>query len=630
MVVPHCIDGPCRVPPHPDLLASLGSKSFNVQGSPNGAAPLATAGRGPISYGAPTGTAPGLNDDTIFPESRFEGAPSAIHLTQTALNRAPLRGAIRAAIVLVEFSDKRMATGAKERFQELFFSTNKIATGSVTEYFTDVSNGKISLTGEVVGPFLMPQMSKQYANNAHGLGSAFPNLRTLAADALTAANGQVNFKPYDNDGNGYVDAFIVVHAGRGGEQTGNKDDIWSAKWVLPQETRVDDVNVFAFLTIPEDAKIGVSAHEIGHLVFGWPDLYDTDKSSSGVGKWCLMSNGSWGGGGATPCHPSAWCKANQGWIDVVTETENRLITCTDVKSGKKAHRLWKNGDTSSQEYFLVENRQLAGFDTSLPGAGLLVWHIDDSKDNNTNEHHPKVGLVQADGLSQLQNKTSSGDAGDPFPGTANRRVFNSTSNPHSKSRAGDDTFVSITSIPASSSTMTVEITVKPIVPPGFNAQTWYRLRNMLSGYALDVVNDGIGSRDGFIRMAREGNFSGQFWQIKPRADGSYALCTEFLGAGMQLDVYGNDKTKPHLAPKDAGNYSGQFWRIKPWGDGSFHLSNEYSGPGLYLDTMEGGTRVAMNSSNAGRPTQRWTITPIRAITEPGFLVQGQGAPRPSL
>ena len=26
-----------------------------------------------------------------------------------------------------------------------------------------------------------------------------------------------------------------------------------------------DVKVFGFLTIPEDAKIGVSAHEIGHL-----------------------------------------------------------------------------------------------------------------------------------------------------------------------------------------------------------------------------------------------------------------------------------------------------------------------------------------------------------------------------
>lgn len=86
------------------------------------------------------------------------------------------------------------------------------------------------------------------------------------------------------------------------------------------------MKVFGFLTIPDDAKIGVSAHEIGHLreslpatlrvtyrsnqitVFGWPDLYDTDGSSKGIGGWCLMSYGSWGGGGDRPVHPSA-CKS---------------------------------------------------------------------------------------------------------------------------------------------------------------------------------------------------------------------------------------------------------------------------------------------------------------------------------
>lgn len=266
-----------------------------------------------------------------------------------------------------------MASGAKERFQELFFSTGKIPTGSVTEYFSDVSNGKISLTGEVIGPFTMPQTSVQYAGAKNGLHTEAPNLRTLAADALAATTGHINWKPYDNDGNGQVDAYIVVHAGRGAEETRNSGDIWSAKWNLPTQTHVDGVNIWAFLTIPEDAKIGVSAHEIGHLVFGWPDLYDDDYSSEGVGNWCLMSGGSWGGvvPGTKPCHPSAWCKANQGWVNVVVETENHQVTCSDVKLSKQVNRLWTNGDVSSREYFLIENRQLYGFDTSLPGGGLL-------------------------------------------------------------------------------------------------------------------------------------------------------------------------------------------------------------------------------------------------------------------
>lgn len=65
---------------------------------------------------------------------------------------------------------------------------------------------------------------------------------------------------------------------------------------------------------------------------------------------------------------------------------------------------------------------------------------------------------------------------------------------------------------------------------------------------------------------------------------TYALRSLFLGAKRQLDVYGYDKKKPHLA--NAGQYSGQKWTIKSWGDGTWHLENSYSGKELYLDTME--------------------------------------------
>ena len=60
---------------------------------------------------------------------------------------------------------------------------------------------------------------------------------TMARDAAVAADPAVNFAPYDNDGNGFVDAFIVVHAGSGGEETGNSGDIWSHKWTLPERVR---------------------------------------------------------------------------------------------------------------------------------------------------------------------------------------------------------------------------------------------------------------------------------------------------------------------------------------------------------------------------------------------------------
>ena len=41
----------------------------------------------------------------------------------------------------------------------------------------------------------------------------------------SAADPDVDLAPYDNDGNGYVDAFIVVHAGSGAEETGSTEDL---------------------------------------------------------------------------------------------------------------------------------------------------------------------------------------------------------------------------------------------------------------------------------------------------------------------------------------------------------------------------------------------------------------------
>ena len=146
----------------------------------------------------------------------------------------------------------------------------------------------------------------------------------MARDAALAADADVNFAPYDNDGNGYVDAFIVIHAGAGAEETGSSNDIWSHKWVLAGgEYVADTTKIFAYLTVPEDSRIGVCAHELGHLLFGFPDLYDTDYISEGIGNWCLMAGGSWNGGGDMPAHPSAWCKANQGWVSVEQRDHER-------------------------------------------------------------------------------------------------------------------------------------------------------------------------------------------------------------------------------------------------------------------------------------------------------------------
>jgi immune inhibitor A len=448
--LPDALEQRCVVPPHPDLEAKIRESVRKASGRLADLVPAEALQLPPASR-------PGLNDGLIIPGSYFPmGTPVGL-VRSAAADRAPLRGIVRVVVVLVDFSDKVM-TQTAAHFNDLFFSTGVIPTGSVREYYQEVTNGLVQLQGQVVGPYRMPNTLAHYANNSSGLGAA-PNARDMARDAVVAADAAVNFGPFDNDSNGFVDAFIVIHAGPGGEVTGSKGDIWSHKWVLSGSAyATDGVQVYGYLTVPEDSKIGVCAHELGHLLFGFPDLYDTDYSSAGLGNWCLMAGGSWNGGGDTPAHPSAWCKANQGWVNVATVTTNSNVTIQQVETSHSLYRLWKDG-TGGSEYFLVENRQKVGFDLGLPGDGLCIYHIDESIAGNSDESHYKVGILQADGLRQLEQGIGRGDTGDTFPGSANNTSFTSTSTPNSKSFAGTDTCVSVTSISASGASMTARFTV---------------------------------------------------------------------------------------------------------------------------------------------------------------------------
>jgi hypothetical protein len=97
----------------------------------------------------------------------------------------------------------------------------------------------------------------------------------------------------------------------------------------------------------------------------------------------------------------------------------------------------------------------------------LIWHIDDGCSDNNNEWYPghtsfghyKVALEQADNLYQLENNTSGGDGGDPFPGITVNQAFGPISSPNSDSYAASSSFVAVSNISASGPIMTADFAV---------------------------------------------------------------------------------------------------------------------------------------------------------------------------
>jgi M6 family metalloprotease-like protein len=123
---------------------------------------------------------------------------------------------------------------------------------------------------------------------------------------------------------------------------------------------------------------------------------------------------------------------------------------------------WRE-DAEPAEYFLVENRRRIGFDSNLPGQGLLIWHAENSiaysylgnTGGPSNTAARGVVLEEADGLYNLLKPSSEGgnygDQGDPFPGSTGNRIFASSSSPDSRSNGGFSTPISITGITSSAS-----------------------------------------------------------------------------------------------------------------------------------------------------------------------------------
>lgn len=265
----------------------------------------------------------GFNDGVFYP-------PSGVKLAAAPRNR-PLRAVrlarsvktkqrkLHALALLVDFADNPGKRPASE-FQKMLFDPNN--PDSMTCIYRDMSYGLLDLTGEVMGYVRAPHPYAYYTAGESGTGDDYPhNTPGLLFDALTEICKTDNLKRFDTDGDGFVDGIFLIHAGGGAEAepspTKRKEMIWSHKWTLPSAFTNQGVKVYAYSTEPEDGRVGVFAHEFGH-VLGLPDLYDTSYRSEGVGNWCLMGGGSWGGGGNKPTRMSCWCLAKLGWIKPVT------------------------------------------------------------------------------------------------------------------------------------------------------------------------------------------------------------------------------------------------------------------------------------------------------------------------
>jgi M6 family metalloprotease-like protein len=388
-------------------------------------------------------------------------------------------GSIKTLVLLAKFTDQA-ETYTAASFQPVVFSTS---SSSLRLFYRETSYNQLDIlpAEETCGTANDGITDWTLLGYEHPNTPLGPDNQNIVKDVLIASNSCVNFAQFDTNVDGYISstelAIVVIVAGyEGGASDGLEPAIWGHTWHLDDVgvpvldgKRLADDPYGSYIQLGErwgdtrQAGFGLFAHEFGHVI-NWPDLYDVDGSSEGVGAWSIMGTGNWNRVpyvGDSPAQADAWLKWYQGWLTptIVSGTLSHAAI-PRVEDHASAYLLrpntnqvdWKfMSNWGYGEFFLVENRQKVLYDSGLPGCGLLIWHLDEfySYANNVNadEDHPMVWLEQADGLNHLHEPWTGGgnrgDDGDPYPGSTDNDTFNNVTDPDSHLYGGGFSYVTV-------------------------------------------------------------------------------------------------------------------------------------------------------------------------------------------
>lgn len=324
--------------------------------------------------------------------------------------------------------------------------------GSMYDYFRDQSRGEFLLNFDIAGPVNLSKDYEYYGTNDSKGYDLHPG--EMVIEALELADSIVDYSDYDWDGDGTVEQVYVIYAGKGEADGGATKTIWPHEFTLydayisgdgsgPQILDSVEINTYACGSelngLGKVAGIGTMCHEFSHCL-GYPDFYDTDYSGGqGMFEWDLMDTGSYNNNGYLPAGFTSYERWFAGWLEPTELTETTTVSnMPDLQNGGGSYIIYNKGYRN--EYFLLENRQKTKWDAGIPGAGLLILHVDyDEKVWNRNEpnedpDHQRMTWIAADGEYQKVEYdgqwycTTTGAANDPFPyDTVN--AFNATTTP---------------------------------------------------------------------------------------------------------------------------------------------------------------------------------------------------------
>ncbi len=229
-----------------------------------------------------------------------------------------------------------------------------------SDWFEKISSNRCRLDFILLSALTVPQNLNAFSIGG-GMGPPPHNSQSLAECVLLLADDLLLKSLIQASGN-----LVIVSPGRFKPHTWHIPN--GGKPIRPEEERRIECKAMCrrYTLVPEKTNLGMLAHELGHLLFSWPDL----KWPRAYAKECLMAEGASNDSGDNPAEPCAPLLHRQGWRDELAIERNTPV-----------HALNRNNigvlDRDGKKY-IVEYRDESGIDAKIrqEKPRLLVYKLE--------------------------------------------------------------------------------------------------------------------------------------------------------------------------------------------------------------------------------------------------------------
>ncbi len=322
-------------------------------------------------------------------------------------------------VFLADFDDvPHPARYSREYFEQLVFGVDsprqtpegKPLSGSVRDYFQDLSERRIKVEGEVADWVRIPRKITKVPHWKPGMtpfGESWPVIvaETLRANGIVGKDAEAKLKLKDGRRPDLL-VFLNTDWGVGGVNRGwgqledvlgkmQLGNLWDPAWAeLPSPFSSFSATIWrqapgtgpdgTIDRVPSAAELelfplSIMMHEMGHQFCGWPDLYGPAFEPWGV--FDLM-----GGPAASTHYPmsvSAFLRVSSGWMQYtdVDPASHPGLELEPLETHREALR-FRQGP--GQESIIAENRWCLKYpgDYSVPpvneGPRLLFYRVDEA------------------------------------------------------------------------------------------------------------------------------------------------------------------------------------------------------------------------------------------------------------